>query len=511
MAAATVHAAGRMDAREQKGLDMRIKGRMQYSWLLPFGADILAIVAAYYTTLFLRFHSTAGGCVYDLLARLFGSEEAAPVGVSLERFYLQSGMRIVLIVAVVVCALYALNGLYAGRRFIFRRAEGWGILLSNLAALLVFYAYFYITRNIFHPRSLFASLLALNACYALLFRRLGRDWLAGLRARWGFDVRPVVLVGQGAGAEAIKRHSETCAPDGLTVAACVSRAVDEPFEQYLASIRAAVRAHDAAVIVVADTELSVAQIMVLLDMGAELAVAVKVLSSELRVLTDIAGQPADRVLGVPLVHFDAARNDGRLGLVRRAVTFVVAGAGVLLTAPVMVVIGLLIRMTSHGPALFVQERIGVNRKPFRMYKFRTMHDKAEEMQAQIEEFSEQRDVALFKLPQDPRVTPVGRFLRRYSLDELPQLINVVKGEMALVGPRPLPRRDFENYYEDWHYSRHGGLPGLTCLWQVSGRSDLGFHDMCLLDVYYLHNHTWVLDLKIALRTLWVVLFARGAY
>jgi lipopolysaccharide/colanic/teichoic acid biosynthesis glycosyltransferase len=109
------------------------------------------------------------------------------------------------------------------------------------------------------------------------------------------------------------------------------------------------------------------------------------------------------------------------------------------------------------------------------------------------------------------VTAVGRFLRRFSLDELPQLINVIRGEMTLVGPRPLPRRDFENYYEEWHYSRHSGMPGLTCLWQVSGRSDIDFHNMCILDVYYLRNQNWVLDLKIILKTLWVVLFAKGAY
>ena len=109
------------------------------------------------------------------------------------------------------------------------------------------------------------------------------------------------------------------------------------------------------------------------------------------------------------------------------------------------------------------------------------------------------------------MTLIGRLLRRLSLDELPQLINVVCGEMAVVGPRPLPRRDFENYYEDWHYSRHEGIPGLTCLWQVSGRSDVDFHNMCILDVYYLRNRSWVLDLEIILRTAWVVVFGKGAY
>jgi lipopolysaccharide/colanic/teichoic acid biosynthesis glycosyltransferase len=139
-----------------------------------------------------------------------------------------------------------------------------------------------------------------------------------------------------------------------------------------------------------------------------------------------------------------------------------------------------------------------------------MYDRADELQAQVEEFNESGK-GLFKIRNDKRVTPVGRLLRRFSLDELPQLINVLRGEMAIVGPRPLPRRDFENYYEEWHYTRHNGIPGLTCLWQISGRSDLGFHDMCILDIFYLTNRNWVLDLKIALRTFWAVLFGKGAY
>jgi lipopolysaccharide/colanic/teichoic acid biosynthesis glycosyltransferase len=178
--------------------------------------------------------------------------------------------------------------------------------------------------------------------------------------------------------------------------------------------------------------------------------------------------------------------------------------------PLMLIIGLLVRITSKGPAIFVQERIGVNRKPFKMYKFRTMHNKAEEILAQIEEFNESPET-MFKIKKDPRITPIGRFLRRFSLDELPQLINVIKGDMAIVGPRPLPKRDFENYYEEWHYSRHGGLPGLTCLWQISGRSNIDFHNMCILDVYYLRNHSWIMDLIIILRTAKVVIFGTGAY
>jgi lipopolysaccharide/colanic/teichoic acid biosynthesis glycosyltransferase len=214
--------------------------------------------------------------------------------------------------------------------------------------------------------------------------------------------------------------------------------------------------------------------------------------------------------GIPLVHFEAPSHSQQFVRIRRVAATLGAWAVLILSLPLTLALALLIRVSSAGPMLFVQERIGVNRKPFRMYKFRTMYDRAEELQAQVEEFNES-GAGLFKIRRDPRITPVGRFLRRFSLDELPQLINVIRGEMALVGPRPLPRRDFENYYEDWHYGRHAGMPGLTCLWQVSGRSDLDFHNMCILDVYYLRNRNWILDLKILLKTFWVVLFAKGAY
>ncbi len=120
------------------------------------------------------------------------------------------------------------------------------------------------------------------------------------------------------------------------------------------------------------------------------------------------------------------------------------------------------------------------------------------------------DGTLFKIRNDPRITRIGQLLRKYSIDELPQLLNVVRGDMALIGPRPLPHRDYNNYYEKWHYNRHVGQQGATCLWQVSGRSDLDFETMCILDVYYLRNRTLRLDLEILLRTVCVVFCARGA-
>jgi lipopolysaccharide/colanic/teichoic acid biosynthesis glycosyltransferase len=159
--------------------------------------------------------------------------------------------------------------------------------------------------------------------------------------------------------------------------------------------------------------------------------------------------------------------------------------------------------------LFVSRRIGLEEQEFRMFKFRTMYLDAARQQDELESENE-ADGALFKLRQDPRVTPVGAFLRRFSLDELPQLINVLRGEMSLVGPRPLPMRDYKRL-EPWHRKRYLVLPGMTGLWQVSGRSDLTFDRLVRLDFHYLETWSIWLDISILLRTIPAVVARRGAY
>jgi lipopolysaccharide/colanic/teichoic acid biosynthesis glycosyltransferase len=299
-------------------------------------------------------------------------------------------------------------------------------------------------------------------------------------------------------------------PHGLNIVHRVAIDRDRPFAEFLREMEGACRDHGEAMVIAAEPEMKIPEIMSLLEFTDSLDLPAKVLSSELEVLVSRARMPCDMILGVPLVHFEAPSVRETYALAKRVVSVLVAAVTGVVLFPLMGLIAVCVRLTSSGPALFIQKRIGVNRRPFKMYKFRTMYERADEIQAQLEEFNESGD-GLFKIRNDPRVTPLGKLLRRLSLDELPQLINILRGEMVLVGPRPLPRRDFENYYEDWHYGRHGGLPGLTCLWQVSGRSDLDFHSMCILDVYYLRNQNWVLDIRIILRTVWVVLFAKGAY
>jgi lipopolysaccharide/colanic/teichoic acid biosynthesis glycosyltransferase len=166
-------------------------------------------------------------------------------------------------------------------------------------------------------------------------------------------------------------------------------------------------------------------------------------------------------------------------------------------------------MSSRGPVLYRSVRPGIGGVPFPCFKFRTMYVDADERQAELEERNE-ADGAIFKIRHDPRVTPAGRLLRRFSLDELPQLLNVLRGEMSLVGPRPLPLRDFERL-ESWHKKRYLVLPGITGLWQVSGRSNLDFDDLVRLDFLYLERWSPFLDLTILIKTIPAVLLRRGAY
>jgi exopolysaccharide biosynthesis polyprenyl glycosylphosphotransferase len=180
----------------------------------------------------------------------------------------------------------------------------------------------------------------------------------------------------------------------------------------------------------------------------------------------------------------------------------------LMTLPLMLVIAVMVKLTSRGPVLFVQERGGLHGRPFRMLKFRTMRQGAEAERAALLAANEM-DGPVFKIARDPRVTPLGRFLRRTSVDELPQLVNVVRGDMSLVGPRPLPVVETREL-AGVHRRRLSMRPGITCLWQISGRNELGFREWMALDLQYVDHWSLGLDLAILLRTLPALLSRRGA-
>jgi exopolysaccharide biosynthesis polyprenyl glycosylphosphotransferase len=181
----------------------------------------------------------------------------------------------------------------------------------------------------------------------------------------------------------------------------------------------------------------------------------------------------------------------------------------LLLAPLFVIVALLIKLSSDGSIFFSQERVGLNKRRFAIFKFRTMVPNAEKMLAELEEHNEVSG-PVFKIKKDPRITPIGRILRRTSIDELPQLFNVLKGDMSLVGPRPLPVRDYEGFNEDWQRRRFSVRPGITCLWQVSGRNAIPFEQWMKMDLQYMDEWSLWLDVKILAQTVPAVLKGSGA-
>lgn len=203
-------------------------------------------------------------------------------------------------------------------------------------------------------------------------------------------------------------------------------------------------------------------------------------------------------------------------VVKQCFDVLVAGLALILLSPVFVLIAAATKLESKGPVFFKQSRaLSDDDKPFEFYKFRSMYQAADEAKESLIDLNESSG-ALFKIKNDPRLTKVGRFIRRHSLDELPQLFNVIKGEMSLVGPRPLPVKDFKLLDERDHLggyfrNRKRAKPGMSGLWQVSGRSDLGFREMVLLDLYYVEHQTLLFDLEILVQTIPAVLFGKGAY
>jgi exopolysaccharide biosynthesis polyprenyl glycosylphosphotransferase len=233
-----------------------------------------------------------------------------------------------------------------------------------------------------------------------------------------------------------------------------------------------------------------------------------------RVLSNIfdlktAHARAEEFEGTSLItnHTDIA--EGWPVLVKRGLDIVLSAILLVMLAPLMLLVAALIKLTSPGPVLFTQNRVGYNKRIFKIQKFRTMTAGAEQRIKELEHLNEISG-PVFKIKNDPRITPVGRLLRKTSIDELPQLFNVVKGDMSLVGPRPLPVRDYEGFNQDWQRRRFSVRPGITCLWQIKGRSSIPFDKWMQLDLQYIDTWSLWLDLQILLRTIPAVFKGSGA-
>ena len=260
-------------------------------------------------------------------------------------------------------------------------------------------------------------------------------------------------------------------------------------------------------LIVNASDLSERELLDLVEQAHREAVQVRVAPTTTELLTQrgeyIPGQ------GVPLFELRPPVFAGTDWALKRTFDLVVSAAVLIVGLPLWLAIAVTIKLTSPGPVFYRDRRIGLGEREFGMLKFRTMHADAAARQQQLEA-SNEASGPLFKIRNDPRVTSVGRVLRRLSLDEIPQVLNVLRGEMSLVGPRPLPLRDFRQL-EPWHRKRHHVLPGMTGLWQISGRSSLTFDDLVRLDFYYLENWSIWLDITILLKTIPAVVAQEGAY
>jgi exopolysaccharide biosynthesis polyprenyl glycosylphosphotransferase len=260
-------------------------------------------------------------------------------------------------------------------------------------------------------------------------------------------------------------------------------------------------------VVIADSDFPQRQAVELIDQCHQRGVRVRIAPSTMEILI----HRAEFVPGqsVPLFELKPPVFEGIDFAVKRAFDLVVAPLLLIVLSPLLVMIVIAVRVSSRGPVFYRSIRPGIGGVPFACLKFRTMRGDADQRQADLESLNEASG-ALFKIRDDPRLTRVGKWLRRFSFDEFPQLWNVIRGQMSLVGPRPLPQRDFERL-EDWHMKRYLVLPGITGLWQVSGRAELDFDDLVRLDFLYLERWSVFLDLTILVKTVPAVFTRRGAF
>ncbi|MGE0640013.1 MAG: sugar transferase [Thermoanaerobaculia bacterium] len=413
------------------------------------------------------------------------------------------------------------SGRYRSHRTVPLRAEAAGILrgtaTSAVLFLLVVWAFRLDERLLDDDRlsrvwiALFAVLSGLLLLAEKIALRLASRYVRGR----GLNYRTVLLVGANAGAQAIADSILAHRFWGYRIAGFVADDDDENVPERIGDLPVLGRV--AGIRGILDRVIVDEVIFAIdrrdFDRFEDLFLALQ----EQGILTRFALQffPHTRARveledleGVPLITFSTSPT-GALALAWKRITDILLSTLLLTVAlPVVVGVAIAIRVTSSGAVLFRQKRCGLNGRPFTLYKFRTMVADAEERRAEVEHLNEM-DGPVFKARNDPRVTRVGRLLRRFSLDELPQLWNVLKGDMSLVGPRP-PIPEEVARYERWQRRRLAMKPGLTCLWQISGRNQVDFDRWMQLDLAYIDNWSPWLDLKILLRTLPVVLSGRGA-
>ena len=473
------------------------------SQVVALGGDILSAVLAFAGAYQLRYGFELGGAV-----------------LAADREPFSTFLRPALVGAVLVLIVFSLRGMYRFRRGssllddVPRVAGGFTTVMAGVV-LLAFFFRFAPSRLVF----LYAWLLGITLMIG--HRMLTR---AAQRYLWrrGIGVDRVLIVGEGqtsrrimgaiagspqlgyqlagfAGSDDLGARVNVATERGVYSLARLGDACDVP---------EIVATHDIDEVIILPSNGTPTSALDIVQQCREGVV-------QFRMVPDVLQFSLDRVQlseigGVPIIGIKDASIRGWNAFWKRTLDVATASIVLLLAAIPMVVIALIIRNDTPGPVLYRQTRVGKNGKPFTMLKFRCMVRNADEMWADLLSVTSDADARLFKIKVDPRMTRSGRWLRRYSLDELPQMLHVLTGEMSVIGPRPPLPLEVEEY-DEWHRQRFLVKPGMTGLWQVNGRSSLTFDEMVRLDLYYAENWSPWMDVKIMLRTIPAVLLGRGAY
>jgi exopolysaccharide biosynthesis polyprenyl glycosylphosphotransferase len=409
--------------------------------------------------------------------------------------------------ALVTILVFWRAGLYAERE---QRGGGGRIVGSLIIVGLLALVFGIGTNREFGTYGLAPTAVLLSIAFVGLLRASYDVVTAELFRAFGVK-RHAVLVGDRTQVQHLRRvlgeGRSGIAYDFVGAVGPSAEGLELPFLGTVADLPIVFAERDVDELIVAESEFDDKALLDIVDLAHRRGVRVRVAPTTAELLTKRAEYVPGQ--GVPLFDLLPPAFVGTDWLVKRTFDIAVSVLVVVLGMPIWLAIAAAIKLGSRGPVLYRDRRVGLSEREFGMIKFRTMYADASERQADLEAANE-AEGALFKLKDDPRVTKVGSFLRRFSIDEVPQVLNVLRGEMSLVGPRPLPIRDY-NLLEPWHRKRYLVLPGMTGLWQIAGRSDLSFDDLVRLDFYYLENWSIWLDISILLRTVPAVIAARGAY
>ena len=422
--------------------------------------------------------------------------------------------KVLIFITLVWLAIFKIIGLYDQKKFTSLIDEAAMLFLGITLSTLVLFGLLFMYREFWVSRLVIVNAWWISLVFLGLVRVARFGFERYMRSR-GWGIRRTLILGAGEMGKLLALKLVRDRSLGYRAEAFLDDDPTKLGESYhgvrvlgdLSQTAKIIESRGIAEVVIATPKIPARKVMDIITECERFGVEFKIVPGILELIASRVD--VDELAGVPLLTVSEIQLKGFNAVLKRSADIVLTLLGIIALSPAYLLFATLVKATSPGPVFFAHERVGLDGRTFPMLKFRSMIKDAEKLFPQLEPMSEVEGY-LFKMKNDPRITPLGRFMRRWSIDELPQLFNVLFGHMSLVGPRPPLPREVEKY-SLWHRKRLRVRPGITGLWQVSGRSLLPFEDMVRLDIYYIENWSLWLDLKILLRTVPVVLFGTGAY